>query len=90
MHKLDQPQTTNTGKDRDAAAQIDDAYAKADAIWKGVIKDKATHNPDRYGAVFSGGFWLAIQLQNLTSSDKAERERAKTEVRRLMKLGKGE
>lgn len=85
MHKPDQPQTTHTATSRDAAAQIsaDDEFNKARAIWKGALaKEDGSEN--------RAGFWLALQLADLTSSSKFDREFAKEKVRELVKLGKGE
>ena len=95
MHQKNQPKTTSNPTNRDAAVQIDveaDPYAKADAIWQGAIRRAKEQNPDttpefdNYGA----GYWLAIQLQNLTSTIKTRRDMAKENIRDLVKLGKGE
>ena len=95
MHQKNPPQTTNNSTVRDAAVQIDvedNPWEKADAIWEGakldVLKDHPEYKPEMVN--FGAGFWLALQLQHLTSTDKFTRDRAKENVRKLVKLGKGE
>ena len=92
MHKDDQPKTTNEEPVRDAAVQIDEeiqnAYAKADEIWKGaVMEEKREHNRTAESTYLGAGYGLALVLMNLTSSNKFDRERAKKRVRELVKLG---
>lgn len=69
--------------------QTDSGYEKADAIWNGVIRKKSIGR-EPYDAIYSSGYWLAIQLERLTSADRRDREMAKKEIRELVKLGKGE
>ena len=93
MRNSDQPQNTEQKLVRDASVQIseeENGYSKAKALWAGaLIKDKAeTPNASEDYLIWGAAYGLAIIIQNLTSSDKLNRERAKKEVRELVKLGK--
>lgn len=59
------------------------AYAKATAILKGALIESG-------GSEYGAAHLLAIQIQNLTSSSKFEREHGKDQIRKLVKIGKGE
>lgn len=68
-----------------------DQYDKAKAIWAGVSLKCSSYNgpPKDFRAHYSSeGYRLAILLQHLTSTKKEDREKAKTEIRELVRLGK--
>lgn len=60
-----------------------EAYAKAKTILKGALIQSG-------GSEYGAAHWLAIQIQNLTSSSKFDREHGKDQIRELVKIGKGE
>ncbi len=93
MHKPDQPQTTHTATSRDAAAQIGvEKLDKAELIIRG-LEIEFTRKYPTEDARYMDGVSLgkaAIIIESLTSPSKEIREYAKTRVRELVKLGKGE
>jgi len=67
-----------------------DQHEKAKAIWSGASLNHCNYSGplQDFRANFCGaGYELAIILQNLTSSNKEDRERAKKRVRELVKVG---
>lgn len=79
--QLNDGQTATGCEEEPSKDAVKEAYRKADEIWEGARRSRDN---------FSAGYWLSIQLQLLTSTDKNDRDRAKTEIRKLVKLGKGE
>lgn len=95
MHKLDQPgvKTSTAATAGDAAVQISaEELHKSILIGRGLKADVERQYPglDHTSSThYQYGQLLAI-TEFLTSSNKHSREWAKAEVRRLVKLGKGE
>lgn len=103
MQKQSQPQTTNNSNVRDASVQIragrhtPGPYDKYRAILTGIEKKEKETHPERekeeifqYSSRIHYGMAceLALIIQNLTSVNKEDRERAKAKVREMVKLGK--
>lgn len=93
MHKLNQPQTTEEQQTRDAAIQInDEGQSKAKYLRLGLEKD--IHHGDwnlsheRISQMAYG--YLSRVCEKLTDQNRDIREAAKKDIRRLVKLGKGE
>lgn len=65
---------------------------KGEAIYSGALRNAIDTDPYNKlpGNIHQAALRLAYLAASLTSTDKAERERAKHTVRELVKLGKGE
>lgn len=93
MHKPDQPQTTNTATSRDAAAQIGaEEPNKGELIRNGLKKQIQNEYPSAdYQTIDAMAYGkLSALCGMLTGAKRDAREYAKAEIRRLVKLGKGE
>lgn len=93
MHQSNQPKTTNTSTVRDAAVRIGaEEPSKGELIRKGLeAEHKAQYPTFSYNSICNYSYGALSNIAAcLTSSDRAAREWAKKEVRRLVKLGKGE
>ena len=88
MHTPDNENTTT----RTSAAQINEAPSKDELIKQGLKKDGAEKYPyeDETGLMIMAYTTLDYLCAKLTSTDKNARQWAKDEIRRLVKLGKGE
>lgn len=70
---------------------MENTNEKAQAIWRGVSIANSSYNgpiKDFRETFNPAGYRLAILLQNLTSANKDDREKAKKDVRELVKIGK--
>ena len=81
-----------TGLDFVTIIAEENRFSKARALWAGALKKDKAETPNASEDILTWGaaYGLAIIIQGLTSSDKFYREKAKKEVRELVKLGKEE